>query len=199
MGRESKASLACLAFFLSLNCAAHAAGWTKEPATFLGIALDSQFPGHISKCPTNRFGSLDTQAVATRVDDLCAASAYQNLVPVYGGPRLGFGYSIDVFTYDDKAGAVWLNTDSGNYHQLKSLMVDRYGNPTKSSSIAVTTKAGGKFTSEHSVWTGKKVEIVLEQLSGDINTSRVMVSTTLYQAQRNEKSTSDRQNAASKL
>lgn len=177
------------------------ANWAKEPTSFLGIAFDSPFPGNMENCPTRGRGILatvDEVAMATRAEP-CAGPPYRGLFQVYAPPDLGFGYKFNVFSYDGKAGSFMLSSSSDNYRQIRKLLTTRYGPASTTSKQRITTKGGGKFTSERLIWKGRTVEIILDQLSGDINTSRVFASSSAYRQHEKQSSDRDATQNASKL
>lgn len=183
---------------------AHAAppkAWKEEPTAFLGIGLDTNFPGGMQECPTRGAGGLRyvDPFDGARMATTCVGPAFQNMYQIYGSPKLGFGYELNAFTYDGKAGLFLLTSNVANYAAMKELLIARYGAPSKKQSLSVTTKGGGKFTSEQLTWSGKKVSIVLDQLSSDINTSSISVKSTSY-AESQQKQAGDKARAnASKL
>lgn len=161
---------------------AFAASWPKEPSSFLGIGIDSPFPGAIPQCPLRGSGALavvDHVALTGR-KDLCFAPPYGELFQIHGLPDLGFAYKLAVFAYQGKAGSLMLETSSSNYNKLRELLITRYGQPSRRIANKVKTTVGATFDSEQLLWSGRAVEIVLDQLSGDVNTSHVFVSSAAY-------------------
>lgn len=193
------AGAATVGFSAAAANAASPKAWKDEPSSFLGISLDSTFPGAMQECPTKGSGALrfvDPGSTA-RMTTMCVGPAFQNMYQIYAGPKLGFGYELNAFTYDGRVGMFLLTSHVANFSAMKDLLSERFGAPRSKQSLAVTTKGGGKFTSERLTWSGKKVNIVLDQLSSDINTSSISVQTSAYtQAQRDEAGKAARANAS---
>ena len=142
------------------------APWTQEPDSFMGMRFDQKVDVELPVCPR---GTVLSKT-------LCHEPPYTNLYTVRGGPEIGFGYSLSVFSSGSGVESFYLTTNSDNFSKLVTLFTNKYGAPTQSSSEPVKTKAGASFTNETLTWSGKKVQITIDKLAGDINTSAATIS-----------------------
>lgn len=181
--------------------AAPAKGWKEEPTSFLGIALDSAFPGPMQACPTRGSGSSryvdpnDPRMLAA----MCVGPLFENSYQIFSAPKLGFDYKLRAFNYGANVGSFELTSSTDNYSAMKDMLVARYGAPTLKSSLPFDTKGGGKFQSEQLTWVGKNVILVLRQFSGDINTSSISLQTNAYLDTQKAKAGEAARSNASKL
>lgn len=140
--------------------------WTKEPDSFMGLRFDQKVDAALPLCPRGTVISKQ----------MCHDAPYTNLYSVRGGPEIGFGYTLSVFSGGHGVESFYLTTNSDNFSKLADLFTSKYGAPMDSSSETVKTKAGASFTNETLSWRGKKVSITLQKFSGDINTSAATIS-----------------------
>ncbi|NWB73934.1 hypothetical protein HX805_15855 [Pseudomonas sp. G5001] len=140
--------------------------WAQEPDSFMGLRFDQKVDATVPACPR---GTILSKT-------MCHEPPYTNLYTVRGGPEIGFGYSLAVFASPSGVESFYLTTNSDNFSKLVTLFTNKYGTPTQILNEPVKTKAGASFTNETLTWSGKKVEITIEKLAGDINTSAATIS-----------------------
>lgn len=139
--------------------------WVQEPTSFLGIKLDEKLIYQMKQCPEDY----------SDPDGMCYERPFQGYYPLRSTPPLGIGYGAAVMTHDSQIREIRLTTKEGNYDNVKSMLLQKYGRPLKQSSETVKTKVGAAFKNEKIYWDGKKVTIVLERYYYTIDKSRVSV------------------------
>ena len=139
--------------------------WVQEPTSFLGIKLDEKLIYQMKQCPEDY----------SDPDGMCYERPFQGYYPLRSTPPLGIGYGAAVMTHDSQIREIRLTTKEGNYDNVKSMLLQKYGRPLKQSSETVKTKVGAAFKNEKIYWDGKKVTIVLERYYDTIDKSRVSV------------------------
>lgn len=151
---------------LALPLVAQAQAWKQEPDAVLGIALGQPLDNDaIKSC-----GGVQAQ------DEKPAISACALDKPRFGdGPILLSGIPIAAF----KAGAVVreggvvsqieLGGSNDRFDEVKQILTERYGKPTKVGKVTVQNRAGASFQSEQLTWRGKKVLLVLDQRAGNVS------------------------------
>jgi hypothetical protein len=157
--------------------------WSQEPDAFIGIKFDSEFPGAVPACPiqNDRLKTVDFDAIRQN-GALCVSAMFdsKDLYSVYGMPNAGFPFALSAFTYGGLVGGFLLTTNGENYAALKAVATTRYGQPTSSEIVEVSTRRGEKFKSERLQWRGAQVDILIDQMSGDINISSLHLNSHRY-------------------
>jgi hypothetical protein len=170
--------------------------WDKEPSSFLGFDLGQRLPATLSPCPKNSLGYDDSSQL--HPDETCLMGKGR-VFQLWWPPQLGFPYGNNIFLWNGKIEEVRLTTKAEDYPNLKSLLITRYGPPTRSSFVSVKTVGGGDFTSEKCVWAGKDVVIRLSQSDDTIDQSSVTVTDLALEAEEDKDLHAKEVEASSKL
>lgn len=165
--------------------------WAKEPTSFLGVDLQGDVKKSVPEC-TDPYGYKDKTLCYVEL-----ASSYK----FNGLPSLGLSYAYELWatTTDGSLQGIDLSANSKDYAKLKDLLVTKYGPPTTNAAGKVKTKAGAEFDNETLLWSGRKVTILLQKYSRDINTSSAFVSNNEQTDRAAAKRESEKASAASKL
>lgn len=150
--------------------------WYLEPETVFGIKLGGLVTElALPTCPpVNRAGFHDIKQV-----DLCVLpSTYSpdKRADLFGTPELAIQYKASLSYYNGLISALSLDFAQPDFEKMKSILIERYGDPTKIDVVEVTTRAGAKLTSQQIQWTGKKTIIVAIERLGTIDQSCVSFS-----------------------
>lgn len=154
-----------IAAALVLPIAAQAQSWKQEPESVLGIALGKPLANEaIPSC-----GGVQTQEEPGPVQ-ACATQK-----PQFGdGPIMLGGIPIEAFTSGAVVREIGVVSQIGlmgsndRYEEVKQILVERYGKPTKVGKLTLQNKVGASFTSEQLSWRGKTVSLVLDQRAGTV-------------------------------
>lgn len=162
------AILAAAAIFLVPAHSAKPLAWAKEPATIFGLRLgDKISPSEVLDCggpaiavDPPRFGFCKLNAKISGSMDVAGFS-----VSAFEAGHLavedGTATSLSIFSPHDR------------FDDIRSILVQRYGAPTLTSSFVVTTARGARFPAEKLVWRGKKLIITALERSGTADQSTV--------------------------
>lgn len=162
---------AALAVWMTAN--AQSVPWAAEPADVFGIPLGQRLANDdVRDC-----GGVQADASAQKVQ-ACAIEK-----PRFSEGDIAIsGLPIDAFRSgtigrdDGLVTGVALASDHARYSEVRTILMERYGKPTRASKSAVQSKAGANFNSETLVWSGSHVTLTLMERSGDVGrTSTVFV------------------------
>jgi hypothetical protein len=138
--------------------------------TFLGISLDSPFPGDINQCPTRQdIELIDTSRIGEA--GVCFFKEPNGRYRVYNTPDLGIGSTLSVETYDDKPIVFYMGFSKATYTQAVDIFAARFGRPTKVYRETVGTRSGGAYESRSAIWNGAKLKVHLDEVGEDIRWS----------------------------
>lgn len=162
--RVKKIALALLA----ISCtSAWSQTWSREPTSVFGLKLGAPLkPGDLEPC--------DTKAQDSGPLAFCRTDSVG-----YSAPFLVGGFPVREFregmlTVDDGVvSALMIQGNHSDYAQIRALLIERYGAPTKRVAAEVQNTAGAAFKSERLTWIGKRVSIVLIERSGRVDQTAV--------------------------
>jgi hypothetical protein len=186
---RSAITIAALAF--AAGAAYAQSHWAKEPERVFGLQLGSKLAD--SQIPNCR----DADDPAREIK-FCQWGGTGDATFVRGFPIPEFEDGI-VMLVDDSAAGFVLSAKHADYLQVKSILLERYGPPTRRTIAKVRTKAGVPYDSETLNWTGKRVTLELEEYSRDINTSSATFHYLPLLGKRAEKDRADAKSKAPKM
>jgi hypothetical protein len=145
--------------------------WTKEPASVFGIRFGQPIENRdVADCDGPY--RPDTESYP-----FCRHGAFRKatLLGKFTIPAIKEG----MLTFEDELPAsLMVSADHDDYADLRSILIERYGEPTKRVLEQVKTKAGAAFRSETLTWIGKNISITLKEYSGTINQSAAFFTST---------------------
>ena len=87
---------------------------------------------------------------------------------------------------------------SSNSHDfVRSVFVEKFGEPHRLASERFKTRGGAEFQNEVATWEGKEVIVVLRTFGGDVGTSRAIIATKQFLESEDERAKVARKAAAS--
>ncbi|MBY0570555.1 MAG: hypothetical protein K2P61_04645 [Burkholderiaceae bacterium] len=138
--------------------------------SFMGIPLDSPFPGEITECPKmvgfhmvdrNRLKEVGTCYFMENVDK-------PNNFTISNGPDLGIGHVLTIETYEEMPIFFKFSFNKAKYDQAVDIFVTRYGKPQKVYRETVRTRAGAAFDSRTNIWDSAKLRIQLDEIGKNV-------------------------------
>lgn len=145
--------------------------WAKEPTAVFGITLGAVLTNEaISEC-----GGVKAETVAPAIAACAMARPGYGDILVAGLPVQEFEGGL-IRREDDVVTGIYLHGKHSDYHQIKTVLLARYGRPSAIRSETLKNGMGATFTSELSMWNGKNVTLVLKERSGEINNTGVHFS-----------------------
>lgn len=170
---------------------AFAQTWQAEPSTVFGIPLGGS-TAQVRTCPDEDWKNVEPACQVTN-------KHLTSLIHLYGVPKLGLPYTAQLVPRDGRVMAIRLRHKQEHFAQMRALLEERYGAPTKVQTETAVTQQGGRFGNTTLEWTGKKVSIVAIERIGTINDSLVSFSDNELLRSQTEESESRTKGAASKL
>lgn len=162
---------ALIALCSSTSFAQKAPTWTKEPTAVFGITLGAPLGNEaISEC-----GGVKAETVSPSIA-VCAMNR-----PGYGDISIA-GFPVAEFDggllrrEDGIVTGLYIHGKHSSYHQIKTLLLERYGKPTAVTTETVQNGMGASFKSELAMWNGKNVTLILKERSGEIDRTGVHFS-----------------------
>lgn len=152
--------------------------------TFLTHAECSNDPGSVLTLllPEKKLGVVECGWVVTETG--YSETRYKSDLRV--GDYLVSGY---LFRFIAKQGEseprlfdirIWLKSEA--YQSVSQMLAQKFGMPSKVENFVVKTRVGASFDSATSEWISQTSRVILEQYSGDINTSALRYSLDDHQA-----------------
>ena len=143
--------------------------WDREPTTVFGVLLGGPIPR----------SSFPACVKPTRENDYARPSETCLQEPEYGYPIAylkGLGISgvadeASLHLLDEKVVSVHVSFRQQTYGAMKSILIERYGPPSKIESMDVVTRGGANLTSEVASWEGVQNEITLVERVGKVDQS----------------------------
>ncbi|MDZ7862850.1 hypothetical protein [Acidovorax sp.] len=171
---------ACLVVFSALG-QKKPAGWPNEPTAVFGVPIGEKLENdRIGQC-----GGVKADAEKNPVA-VCAMER-----PGYGGIIIA-GFPVPVFDggYIDRddgvVTSIILHGKHSNYRDIKALLMERYGKPTRTWTEKLQNKMGATFSSEALDWEGKSVTLKLRERSDTVDQTSVFFTS---QSHLNKKAT----------
>lgn len=166
--------------------------------SFMGIALDSPFPGEMSECPKSKLlDMVDNELV--KVAGMCYFVIRRGTYEVHNSPDLGLGHLLKVQTAAEKPAIFSFRFNKAKYDHAVDIFTKRYGKPHKTISEKVHTRAGSEFNSRMNLWEGKILRIQLDEVGENVNWSDAAVVNLLVMSSVEKKNRHSAEAAASKL
>lgn len=166
------------------------ATWEKEPDSFLGIKFGEQLPGSVRMC----------KGVADEGDTVCLSpTSLSDYFEVESLPSLGFGYSVSMKSQNGVPQWIAIKSARYNFSRLESAFLDRYGPPTTSEVITVRTLGGADLQSRRRSWAGTRIRIDMDERSGTVDESGVMISDIIVSQEDMQKNNEISKKGASKF
>lgn len=161
--------------------------WTKEPTTFLGIALG--VPMSLPDCPIykpNPNGVTEEldEGAAARLETACHMpdSPYERGMrmslptrKIANLPDLGFHYTVEALVVKGLVKEVHLKLAQHNFGKMIETLSARYGQPTTSATKSVQNSMGAVFEATDHVWAGKKLSIYAIERFISVDRSQVLI------------------------
>lgn len=170
---RTAATLCLLA--VSVSALSETKRWDREPSSVLGIELGAEVPKNVPECPSYSAGGYKPPS------QLCISghdSPYSDKLRMLEGlPFKDMAIRGTLTIQDGKVLNVTLDMRrEEDYPDMAAILIEKYGEPTSKENSEVTSKSGGKFSSESWTWIGKKNSIFLFERSGRIDRSAVVFS-----------------------
>lgn len=158
-------------------------GWEKEPTSYREVpfgASESEAQSKIGAKSKEPFFCEDGYFKPEH--RVCFSRTEMSGIDRATHARLRY-FPVDeelIFT-SGKLVAVVMSFDSGSYADMKSALVDMYGEPAKKESSTVTDTMGAMFQDEKVLWKGKRMILKVQRYSGgNLRTARAFLGTIAY-------------------
>lgn len=154
--------------FLALTLAASTVPVAAQNS-FLGIDLDSPFPGSMLECPKVKgIDMVDREALKTF--GVCYFAESPNKYSVLNGPALGLG-SVTVETQNGKPLWFRMQFSKAQYGLAAEIFTTKFGKAQKADREKIYTRAGEVFDSRTHFWNGSRLRIQLNEVGRDVRWS----------------------------
>lgn len=154
-----------LTFAVSAACAQ---SWKREPETILGATFGVKPDwAQIEQCGSG-------QHLATKYG-FCsmAISGWGSLVPLGGFPVNEFRSGMMELDADENLVQLTIYAKHADYQVVRSILIERYGQPTKRDVVTLKNKLGATFSSERLSWSGSRIIAMLSEWESNLNDSSV--------------------------
>ena len=158
-----------LYFTTTVTMLAQSSEWTNEPTGYRRLPFGSSqaaatmLLSNLNRCTTDQGGGILT----------CTDTQHS----------FAIGYALvdeRLLFLGDAFAAVALEFSSDHYMFMRSVFVEKYGQPSSRTEKPFSTKGGGTFENERLEWLGKNVVVSLEQFNDSIERSAAMIATTAF-------------------
>lgn len=151
--------------------------WSQQPTTVLGVELGAK----VSSLPLPVCGKPTRGASGDGYAEQCIDPPFEGrpdrLRWLRGMPRLGeVGYAASLVLHDGQVESLYLVFDQFRFDQMKAILIEKYGAPSRTGTERVTSGAGAVLSSETLAWLGDRVTIDLKERSGKVTDSLVVFS-----------------------
>jgi len=149
---------------------ASAQAWPKEPTAVFGIPIGQEIgAGTFPTCPKRSYATGYESPTSP-----CLEPGNRSMMFLQGINIPGVASSATIYLDDGMVRSVDLETRHESYGQLKAMLVERYGSPTKVDREEVKNNAGAAFPNEISRWVGATNSITLTERHGRVDRSRAV-------------------------
>lgn len=150
-------------------------GWNKEPKAVFGIPIGGELkPEDLRDCG----GVMNSSG-----DEAIAACAIKR--PMFGdGAYVIGGFPVQAFTegaIEISGGlvqSVLLKSRQADFQNVKEILIERYGKPSKDLNAKFETNGGKMLSSRVLMWIGPTVSITFAERSGSVDTSSTSFTST---------------------
>ncbi|WP_331157197.1 hypothetical protein [Steroidobacter sp.] len=144
--------------------------------------------------------SLPTCPQAGPAKGLCVQNPGSETILLLSGlPFTDIVMTASVHLHDGKVAAVHLVPKQEDYARFRSILVEKYGEPTETEIAEITAISGAKATSETAVWRGNAVSITTIERFQRIDESIVVFGHLALQLEAAARLEQAKRDAASKL
>lgn len=156
--------------------------WDREPEAFWGLKLGAPLAAQLPECSRDprhtRLYSLQQERRCYKVPEYS-----KRFVELAVNPPLGIGVAdAQAWLLDGNIEGVRFKVAHYNWRKLESLLVERFGPPTKVETVQLTTRAGARLSGQDLVWAGANVFIELSEYADRITESVLWVTTSTMRA-----------------
>lgn len=166
--------------------------------SFMGIALNSPFPGEMSACPKSKILDIVDHELV-KVAGMCYFVKRRGTYEIHNSPDLGLGHLLKVQTAAEKPAIFSFSFNKAKYDHALDIFTSRYGRPQKTRSEKVHTRAGSEVNSRINHWEGKILRIQLDEVGENVNWSDAVVVNLLVMSSVEKNTRRSAEAAASKL
>jgi hypothetical protein len=171
--------------------------WEQEPTAVLGIRFGAPVKGQMQPCPVemNDFDRvvLWDKTTETCYDDKPLRIGYNIVYNLPKAIRWGGG---SIKLYNGNIESLSVGFKHEYYHELRALLIEKYGKPTNTIVKDYKNLAGATFTGEGLMWQGTNIYMKLREYEDSLNKSVFFVETNSFYDYRQKE---DRKNAKSSL
>lgn len=147
--------------------------WEKEPDSVFGVKLGLPLSeSDIRECLKTKFGTLQIP------QEKCIYSNGKNPeenVYLFFLP-IDYLESAALFFSEGAVSGLDIKMPHAAYQTFRSILIEKYGQPTSIENNVVQAGSGAKFSSENLTWVGKKNVLVFAERSGTIDKSSATFS-----------------------
>ena len=132
--------------------------WSKEPADYRGVP----------------FGSSEDTLNKT-LQGLVCSNSKDGRTCIDKNFLVGSAKTTNMFKfYEDQLFNVYISFNSGDYKFLKSVFIEKYGNPNDIDTEIVKTRFGVEYTNETLTWKGSNIILSMSKYGNTITSGHAM-------------------------
>jgi hypothetical protein len=153
----------------------HAIAWEKEPSEFWGLRLGHSLAEQLPECRKRTAYSYDFDQPQRCYKRIGPSGKFAELEK---NPPIGIGTAkVSVYLVDGRIEGFSFDVAHYNWRKLEALLRERFGPPTRTATVALTTRGGARLTGYEMQWNGRRVTMQLSEYGETVNEARLWLET----------------------